>query len=357
VAFEVERFDWPTADRLEVVGRWFGVRGRRFIRPTLDVEVHGESRRMLAVLDHKPWAVEDGEDWIAAFAWQGEPADLTGGELSVGPDIAVELLPPGEQPATPPRRAARRPHSDALETEIAALRKETRRLSGELRAARSGHAADLDRLAAEHRAELERVRDEQTTAVRQAEHRAAALQADLDAERGRAGPLETALRDARHELAVARADVAAERKERERERVAIAAEASKAAAEEAERMSLERDAARRESANARAERDAARRESANARAERDTVLRDRDRARQDRTATLSLGEREGVKRLTVQPSDAPDEAVAETVPLAPVPAAPTWVGPSAPALPARVLAIAALIVFVLALVLLVSWAL
>ena len=73
VAFEVERAGWPSPDRLEVVGRWFGVRGRRFIRPTLYVDADGESRRLLAVLDHKPWAVEDGEEWIAAFAWDGDP--------------------------------------------------------------------------------------------------------------------------------------------------------------------------------------------------------------------------------------------------------------------------------------------
>ena len=75
VTFEVERFEWVADDRLEVVGRWFGLRGHRFLRPTLDVEVAGERRRMLAVLEHKPWAAEDGEDWVAAFAWAGRARD------------------------------------------------------------------------------------------------------------------------------------------------------------------------------------------------------------------------------------------------------------------------------------------
>jgi hypothetical protein len=27
---------------------------------------------MLAVLEHKPWAAEEGEEWVAAFAWTGQ---------------------------------------------------------------------------------------------------------------------------------------------------------------------------------------------------------------------------------------------------------------------------------------------
>ena len=49
VSFEVDRFEWAADDQLEIEGRWFGLRGRRFIRPTLDVEVDGEPRRLLAL--------------------------------------------------------------------------------------------------------------------------------------------------------------------------------------------------------------------------------------------------------------------------------------------------------------------
>src|SRR5918999_3145068 len=86
VAFEVESIEWPSQDRVVISGRWFGVRGRRFVRPTLELEVDGDQRRMLAVLDHKPWAAEEGEEWVAAFDWDGERADLAGGELTVGPN-------------------------------------------------------------------------------------------------------------------------------------------------------------------------------------------------------------------------------------------------------------------------------
>jgi hypothetical protein len=296
VAFEVERVGWPSPDRLEVVGRWFGVRGRRFIRPTLDIEVDGESRRMLAVLDHKPWAVEDGVNWIAAFAWQGEPVDLTGSELTVGPDITVELVP-SEKAAVDTRRFARPPRADVLETELAAAREKAQQLARDLHEARADHAAEMVRSAAEHEAELERVRSERAAAEQDAGHRVAELRGELDAAREQMDRLETALRKARGELAVARADLAAQREELERERAAIAAQVAKATADETERLRAELDAARRECDNARAERDVARRESANARGERDAAIRDRDRARQERQVLLSRVRSEGEKRL------------------------------------------------------------
>src|SRR5688500_17059349 len=159
VAFEVERVEWPSPGRVEVVGRWFSVRGRRFIRPTLAVEVDGERRRMLAVLDHKPWAVEDGEDWIAAFAWEGDPVDLAGSEQTVGPNIAVELLAPGDTRA-PEKSVARRPRTDVLGDELAAVRAKANRLTRELHASRAEHSAEMTRTAVEHERELERVRGE-----------------------------------------------------------------------------------------------------------------------------------------------------------------------------------------------------
>ena len=61
VGFEVERFEWAAGDRLEVTGRWYGLRGHRFVRPVLVVQAGDEQRRMLALLEHKPWAADDGE--------------------------------------------------------------------------------------------------------------------------------------------------------------------------------------------------------------------------------------------------------------------------------------------------------
>ena len=314
VTFEVERVGWPSPDRIEVVGRWFGVRGRRFIRPTLYVEVDGAPRRLLAVLDHKPWAVEDWQEWIAAFQWDGEPVELTGAELTVGPDITVELARSGARPSTA-RRFTRRPRADELESELATMRDKTRQLSRDLHSARADRSAEMIRSAAEHEAALEELRSERARAEQEAERRVAELRGELDAQRDKVTRLETALGKVRHELAVARADLAAQREGIESERATIEAEASKAVAKEVATLRSERDAARRESTEARAERDTARRESATARGERDAAIRDRDRARQERQVLLSRVRSEGEKRLGGQPAP----AVRQTAPTLPAP--------------------------------------
>src|SRR3954470_3469309 len=92
VTFEVERFEWVDGGRLEVTGRWYGLRGHRFVRPVLAVRAAGEGeRRVVGVLDHRPWAAEGGPEWIAAFRWEGEPLELTSAELAVAPSLAVDL--------------------------------------------------------------------------------------------------------------------------------------------------------------------------------------------------------------------------------------------------------------------------
>ena len=70
VGFELDRFEMADGERFEVGGRWFGVRGRRFIRPSLTLVADEEQRRLLADLEHKPWAAEDGEPWEATFPYE-----------------------------------------------------------------------------------------------------------------------------------------------------------------------------------------------------------------------------------------------------------------------------------------------
>src|SRR3954465_9741027 len=113
VAFEVDRFAWTASDRIEVTGRWFGLRGHRFMRPSLIVEAGDDRRRLLALLEHKPWAADDGEPWIAAFAWAGDPVAMTFAELSVAPSVSGELPPPAApgSRATGARRRAQGPRA------------------------------------------------------------------------------------------------------------------------------------------------------------------------------------------------------------------------------------------------------
>ena len=96
VGFAIE--DCEVRDgQLIVTGRWSGVRGLRFVRPTL---VLGD-RQVLADLEHKPWAPAEGEPWTAAFAWTRDDADLTGVSLSVAPSVTVPLGPEAaEEPAS-----------------------------------------------------------------------------------------------------------------------------------------------------------------------------------------------------------------------------------------------------------------
>jgi hypothetical protein len=167
--FELEQFE-RSGDRLRVAGRWSGVRGMRFMRPTLTIG----DRRVLAVLDHKPWAPEEGQVWVAEFPWDGDPAEVdpTRAELAVAPSVAVPLSSPGE-PVEPLPKAEPKPdplvaeqeRSHRYEAEIAFLREQiellTKRLAEAERAGAAEAAYDqlrIDRDATQH--ELNRVRTE-----------------------------------------------------------------------------------------------------------------------------------------------------------------------------------------------------
>jgi hypothetical protein len=296
VTFEVERFGWVADDRLEVAGRWFGLRGHRFLRPTLDIEVDGHHRRLLALLEHKPWAADDGDEWVAAFSWQGEPVHIPGAELAVGPDLTIELPGPAGGRSPAPKRAApqtrdvlaaARPRSD-IELDLATARDEAERLAGELERQRATHAA-----------------------------RAEELQRRLSAEH-------EAVASLKEELAAARAAAAAREAERSRQIEELSAErdaavaASSAALAETKRVESERDAALRKRAAIEQERDAA--------------VRARDSARQERNAWMSrarvaLAEQRTPAAGTVRrrPVAAPEPAKAE-----PASAEERRTGPAAP---------------------------
>lgn len=104
ITFELERFELVDG-QLEVTGRWFGVRGRRFVRPTLTPLSGRDLSRVLADLEHKPWAPEDGGEWLAAFPWARNGTSVKF-ELSVAPDIVIRLPSPRAKLTLPRRIAA-----------------------------------------------------------------------------------------------------------------------------------------------------------------------------------------------------------------------------------------------------------
>ncbi|MEA2286076.1 MAG: hypothetical protein QOJ21_2119, partial [Solirubrobacteraceae bacterium] len=286
VAFEVDRFEWTAPDRIELSGRWFGIRGHRFMRPSLVVDTGEERRRLLAVLEHKPWAATDGEPWLAAFAWAGEPVDLIATELSVAPSVAVELPPPqapgrrsrstgGRPRASRPGRAASSRIVAQPEGRGDALRAELRDAKGQLDALRAEQAgadragrADTGRVRAElakARAELEELRGERadTGHVRAELAEARAELEQLRAERDDAGRLRGVLAEARVEVERLRAQTD---------------DAAADAARGAEAALRERDAARAERDGAVRERDAGRRERNDWMSRVDTAIAARDAA-------------------------------------------------------------------------------
>ena len=108
-SFDLERFERADDACIEVRGRWSGVRGRRFMRPTLTAVAGGREQRILAVLDHKPWIAEDGEIWRAAFPCATDPASLHDAELTVAPDVTVSLATPAARVAASAPAPVRRP--------------------------------------------------------------------------------------------------------------------------------------------------------------------------------------------------------------------------------------------------------
>src|SRR6478672_11741915 len=140
LSFELERFEWVAADRLEVVGRWQGIRGRRLARPVLTVEAGGTRRRLTAMPGGQ---LTGDEPWRALFAWPHEPADIEAAELEIGRSVVVEL------PA-PRSRMSRGRSDNGVRAELAELRSQI----AELREARSAavaraEAAEADAEAAE----------------------------------------------------------------------------------------------------------------------------------------------------------------------------------------------------------------
>jgi outer membrane murein-binding lipoprotein Lpp len=262
VAFQLDRFEQTGEDRLEVAGRWYGVRGLRFVRPALTVQTNDGERNLLALLEHKPWAVEEGESWIAAFPWEGESPDPDMAELAVAPSVVVALVRDGGGQATAPTKPNAREQLQESETRA-------RRLESEVAWLREGREALLaDKRAAEEEAAGLRSDLREAHSVNEAavgERDAAAQERDDAVHQRDAAVTE------RDQVLHAREEIGAERDRAvaERDAAVAARDAALSELEDAQRERAEAVAAREAIV---AERDEAVETSKRALAERDAAL-------------------------------------------------------------------------------------
>jgi hypothetical protein len=192
------------------------VRGRRFVRPALILIRKGGEVRALADLEHKPWAAQDGEVWTAAFSVDDGLAGAREIELSVAPDITVELRRKGRklaQPGDTLAAGAAARSSRFKEKVIAAVPDEREEASSPARATGdpgAASASDTPRAPRRRRTdpsvELERLGARlaaATQALESERERRAALAKSLEEERTTNRQLRTELGQARSELEVA----------------------------------------------------------------------------------------------------------------------------------------------------------
>ena len=254
IAFELERFAWTEPGRLEVIGRWTGLEGRRLGRPVLRLEVEGRRRRLTA-MPGGHLASESG-DWRASFAFEGDPEQVDAVVLDVG-RLSVEL--------PRPRRRRRRPADGELERlrdELAAeqrRREDAEATLAERDAELLGLRDEADAALAAREADVETLREQENEVERERDRLRAALTA-AEAERERLRT-DLAIRD--EELSIARDEAQTARNEAEqrlaaeraastevREKLATAREEADKTitmeAEETERLRAELAAARDE---------------------------------------------------------------------------------------------------------------
>lgn len=260
VAFQLDRFEQMGDDRLEVAGRWYGVRGLRFVRPALTVQTKDGERNLLALLEHKPWAAEEGESWVAAFPWEGDSPDPEQTELAVAPSVVVALVEKEQKSGTRRSAGGRRTSSERLaeaeqrgrrlESEVAWLREEREALLADKK-----RVKELQDALTEAQETAEALTHERDAASRERDQALSQRQAAVQAAEAARRELVEA-QDERDQALAARESALAEFEQSVRDCSEAMRERDRARAERDE-VAAERDEAVDASRRALAERDAA----------------------------------------------------------------------------------------------------
>jgi hypothetical protein len=153
--FDLDRFEWNAPDRLEVSGQFHGLE-EPTAEPILIVHGGGMPHRLHAQPDSVPM---DGGRWRAEFVWEGVPVGVESAVLELGPDITIELPPPGASPAQPldvhheastdvalhAQRLAAEQQTEELRAALERAEAELARARSDLESERTGRAADAQR--------------------------------------------------------------------------------------------------------------------------------------------------------------------------------------------------------------------
>jgi hypothetical protein len=277
--------------QLVITGHWGGVRGMRFVRPTL---VAG-GREVLATLDHKPWA-PDSDPWTAAFPWDEGEADAGGLALSVAPSVTVPLA---EDVPAPSKKKQPSGGAAALHDEVRRLRLERDALREQLDEAIRDRDAAL-----RTRRRMESQRDEafaERNAAERERDRTAAERDQAVARRDAAIRDHRAATDAHRAMQEQRDAALAERRQAVERRDAAVGEQSAAIGAHHE-LQAQRDEALAALRTAEAERDAAGAERDAAARQRDEMTRQRDEVRAQRDDAL-LAQRALQRRIDEELAD------------------------------------------------------
>jgi hypothetical protein len=153
--FDLDRFEWNAPDRLEVSGQFHGLEGPA-AEPILIVHGGGMPHRLHAQPDSVP---TDGGQWRAEFVWDGVPVGVESAVLELGPDISIELPPPGARSGQPldvhhdagadvalhAQRLAAEQQTEELRAALERTEAELARARSDLDSERAGRAADAQR--------------------------------------------------------------------------------------------------------------------------------------------------------------------------------------------------------------------
>jgi hypothetical protein len=107
LTFELARFAWGAPDRLELSGRFLGLRDGPPDGPELVISGADGAHHLPVVPGSLSGPMEDGRWWDAVFAWQEPPVAFDAAQLTFGSDLVVDLPGPNARRSRSRRRTLR----------------------------------------------------------------------------------------------------------------------------------------------------------------------------------------------------------------------------------------------------------